>query len=155
MHIDLTILTFELNPAKHLFLLRDWYEKKEKDLIESFQVLDVAYVALRCRAALLSLSVIEDNKTKNEGGHNQSQFFLEASYDFIPAYVSVFIDVEKLGDKKLEQIKDTLDFIYLNIYIAEKEIYKNSKDILKKDCDFCLEIREIFSTYAVRFFSKN
>ncbi len=149
----MTTITFDLNPAKHLFLLKDWHEKKEKDLIDSFQVIDVAYMALRCRAALLSLSLIEDYKKKNDVGHNQSQFLLEASYDFIPAYVSIFIDVEKLGNKKLEQIKDTLDFMYLNIYIKEEEIYKNSKDILKNDCDFCLGIRGIFSKYSARFYS--
>jgi len=147
------ILIFEHNPTKHLFPLKNWYERKEKDSFKSFQVIDAAYVALRCRAALFSLSTIKANKAKETDRIQQSQFFLEASYDFIPAYICIFIDVEKLGIKKLEQIKDTLDFMYLNIHTSEKEIYKNSKEFLENDCDFCLEIRKFFSKYSARFFS--
>ena len=151
----MTILIFEHNPTKHLFPLKNWNECKEKDLFESFQVIDVAYLALRCRAALFSLSAIEGNKATESDGGQKSQFLLDASYDFIPAYVCIFIDVEKLGIKKLEQIKDTLDFMYSNIHTSEKEICKFSKEFLKNDCDFCLEIRNIFSTYAFRFFDKD
>ena len=146
---------FQLDPKKHLFPIREWCESKENSFNTTFESIELAYVGLRCKAVLFFLSVAICNNYKDHESAQQSQILLKASQDFIQSYTCVFLDIKKLSNERIDRIIQTLDSMYLNIYTKEEEIYQSNLNILKTDCEFCLEIRNIFSTYAFRFFDKD
>ncbi len=144
---------YEIDQTKQLFSIKEWFESALNTANESLSLNDLAYVSLRCSAALLSSSRIERNKIKDSEPNLECEALLKASYDFMPAYASIFIDVEKFGYEEMRKIKEVLDEMYFNIYIEEEQIFSNRGSLLKEDCSFCLEIRGIFSKYSAKFFS--
>ena len=149
----MTNLIFEIDQTKHLFSIEEWFESTLNTAHESLSLNDLAYVSLRCSAALLSSSRIERSKIKDCEPNLECEVLLQASIDFIPAYASIFIDVEKFGYEEMRKIKEVLNEMYFNIYIEDEQIFSNRGNLLKEDCEFCLAIREIFSKYSAKFFS--
>jgi hypothetical protein len=148
-----TNLIFEIDQTKHLFPIEEWFENTLNTANESLSLNDLAYLSLRCSAALLSSSRIERSKIKDCEQNLECEVLLQASFDFIPAYASIFIDVEKFGYEEMRKIKEFLNEMYFNIYIEDEQIFSNRGNLLKEDCEFCLVIREVFSKYSAKFFS--
>jgi len=73
----------------------------------------------------------------------------------MPAYGSVFLDVEKYGYEKMKAIQTTLGDMYFNYYKQEEEIYIINNNLLESDCAFCLLLKDFFSKLAIKFFSKD
>ena len=149
----MTNLIFEIDQTKHLFPIEEWFENTLNTANESLSLNDLAYLSLRCSAALLSSSRIERSKIKDCEPNLECEILLQASFDFIPAYASIFIDVEKFGYEEMRKIKEVLNEMYFNIYIEDEQIISARGNFLKEDCEFCLVIREIFSKYSAKFFS--
>ncbi len=147
-------LIFELDPAKHLFLLEEWYENEVANLTEPLSLDVLAYVALRCFSATLSSCMIKKNNIEDFEGSEEYKILLKTSYDFMPTYGSVFLDVEKYGFDKMKEIQTTLGDMYFSLYKEEEQIYIDAGDILEGDCKFCLLLKNFFSEYAIKFFGK-
>jgi hypothetical protein len=147
-------LIFELDPTKHLFPLEQWYENEVANLTEPLSLDVIAYVALRCFQATLSCCMILKSNIKDFESSEDYKILLKTSYDFMPAYGSVFLDVEKYGYEKMKAIQTTLGDMYFSLYKEEEKIYINAGDIFESDCKFCLSLKEFFAEYAIKFFSK-
>ena len=149
----MTTLIFEIDQTKHLFSIEEWFENTLNTANESLSLNDFAYLSLRCSAALLSSSRIERSKIKDCEQNLECEVLLQASFNFIPAYASIFIDVEKFGYEEMKKIKEVLNEMYFNIYIEDEQIFSARGNFLEEDCEFCLAIREFFSKYSAKFFS--
>jgi hypothetical protein len=148
-------LIFELDPTKHLFPLEEWYENEVANLIEPLSLDVLAYVGLRCFQATLANCMILKSNIKDFEQSEDYKILLKISYDFMPAYGSVFLDVEKYGYDKMKAIQATLGDMYFNYYKQEEEIYIINNNLLESDCAFCLSLKDLFSKIADKFFGKD
>ena len=151
----MTKLIFELDTTKHLFPLEEWYENQIANLTGPLSLDVLAYVALRCFSVSLSCCMILKANLKDFESSEDYKILLKTSYDFMPTYGSIFLDVEKYGFDKMKEIQTTLGDLYFNYYKQEEEIYLRGDNFLENDCKFCLTLKEFFSEYAIKFFGKD
>ena len=151
----MTKLIFELDPTKHLFPLKEWYENEHKNLTEPLSLNVLAYVALRCFQATLACCMILKSNVEDFESSENYKMLLKISHDFMPAYGSVFLDVEKYGYDKMKEIQTTLGDMYFSLYKEEEKIYIDAGDILESDCEFCISLKDFFAEYAIKFFGKD